>query len=144
MQEPTAIAPSTPVTTSTQEQEPTPVAPSTEEQCFYFDGLPSNPKLVARSSSLDIKWGRGNGGTVWGSKKRLYPASPTHPIASLWGGTLRRKIINALDGSGGLDWTAIDIAWIPAGTALMKSLKNIMCFSFLSLPTVQHGNKDTQ
>ncbi|CAG9936793.1 unnamed protein product [Clonostachys rosea f. rosea IK726] len=90
-------------------QEPTPVAPvapSTEEQYLYFAGLPSNPKLVARSNSLDIKFKRGNGGTIWGIKKYLYTASPTHPIASLWDGALRQEIINALDG---LDWTAIDI-----------------------------------
>lgn len=73
---------------------------------MYFDGFPSNPKLVARSNSLDIKFEREKGGLNRGVKKHLSTASPTHPIASLWDGTLRQEIVNALNG---LDWTAIDI-----------------------------------
>ncbi|KAK7409259.1 hypothetical protein QQX98_008569 [Neonectria punicea] len=78
--------------------------PSDEEQWQYYHGLPSRPKLVARSS-LD-PWQPQRG--WWPTCKMLSPVGK-HIIADLWNesnGPLRRDIIQALEG---VKWTAIDI-----------------------------------
>ncbi|VUC34496.1 unnamed protein product [Clonostachys rosea] len=81
--------------------------PSIQERNSYFHGLPSRPKLVARSN-IEVKFKPGNGGIWWPITKSLSPASPNHKIASLWvwDSPLQRDIFNALSG---IDWKAIDV-----------------------------------
>lgn len=85
-------------------------APTTEERDGYYYGLPSRPKLVARSSTdvCSHQYDR------WSIGKNFSPVGP-HPIAKPWNDStspLRRGIIEALKG---IDWTAIDILRIGYG-----------------------------
>ncbi|CAH0047561.1 unnamed protein product [Clonostachys solani] len=81
--------------------------PSIEEKNLYFSGLPSCPRLVARSNFHVIFKPSNGGGRFWPVKKYLSPMSLNHKIAALWdGGPLRKDIINALDG---INWKAIEI-----------------------------------
>ncbi|KAF5022229.1 hypothetical protein F66182_5744 [Fusarium sp. NRRL 66182] len=70
----------------------------------YYHGLPSKPKLVARSSS--DPWNPPHDGlSVW---KTLDPVG-RHPIVQAWNdsmGPLRQEILDAVKG---IQWTAIDI-----------------------------------
>lgn len=78
--------------------------PSETERSYYFLGLPSNPKLVART-----------GNEVWskqpedlrGYRKFLAPVGQ-HAITQFWNeeGPLASRIINAIST---LDWAAIDV-----------------------------------
>ncbi|KAI1023675.1 hypothetical protein LB505_011232 [Fusarium chuoi] len=80
-------------------------APSERERRMYYHGLPSGPKLVARSSSSTTPW---NLHREWPDRKRLYVATG-HAIQQPWNdpqSSLQRLIIDALDR---IDWTAIDI-----------------------------------
>ncbi|KAF5989514.1 hypothetical protein FBULB1_800 [Fusarium bulbicola] len=77
--------------------------PSERERRMYYHGLPSGPKLIARSSTTP--W---NQPREWPDRKRLYVATG-HAIQQPWNdpnGSLQRLIIATLDG---IDWTAIDI-----------------------------------
>ncbi|KAF5591519.1 uncharacterized protein FSUBG_10445 [Fusarium subglutinans] len=77
--------------------------PSERERRSYYYGLPSCPKLVARSSTAP--W---NQPYEWPDRKRLYVATG-HAIQQPWNdpnSPLQRLIIATLDG---IDWTAIDI-----------------------------------
>ncbi|EMT72117.1 hypothetical protein FOC4_g10003970 [Fusarium odoratissimum] len=77
--------------------------PSDRERRMYYCGLPSGPKLVARSSITP--WFQPH---EWPKNKRLDVATG-HKIQQLWNdpqGSLRKLIIGNLSG---IDWTAIDI-----------------------------------
>ncbi|KAH7170105.1 hypothetical protein EDB81DRAFT_837107 [Dactylonectria macrodidyma] len=79
-------------------------APSAEERDGYYYGLPSRPKLVARSST-DV-WSHQYDG--WSIGKNFSPVGH-HAIAKPWNdstSSLRRAIAHALEG---IDWKAIDI-----------------------------------
>ncbi|KAF5631931.1 hypothetical protein F25303_9580 [Fusarium sp. NRRL 25303] len=80
-------------------------APSERERRMYYHGLPSGPKLVARSSFSTTPW---NLHREWPDRKKLYVATG-HAIQQPWNdpqSSLQRLIIDALDR---IDWTAIDI-----------------------------------
>ncbi|KPM35740.1 hypothetical protein AK830_g10829 [Neonectria ditissima] len=86
-------------------QDPFPAPPSEEEQLQYYHGLPSRPKLVARSN-VHHPWVGQIG--PWPPAKILSPAG-NHIIADLWNnsdGPLRQGILQALKP---VNWTAIDI-----------------------------------
>ncbi|KAF5251024.1 hypothetical protein FANTH_3785 [Fusarium anthophilum] len=77
--------------------------PGERERRMYYHGLPSCPKLVARSSTTP--W---NQPYEWPDRKRLFVATG-HAIQQPWNdpnSSLQRLIIATLDG---IDWTAIDI-----------------------------------
>ncbi|KPM41028.1 hypothetical protein AK830_g5560 [Neonectria ditissima] len=89
-------------------QDPVPSPPSEEEQLQYYYGLPSLPKLVARSNA-DYPWVGQIG--PWPKVKILSPTR-NHIILDLWDdydGPLRREILQALKP---VNWTAIDILCI--------------------------------
>ncbi|KAJ4323453.1 hypothetical protein N0V84_004325 [Fusarium piperis] len=78
--------------------------PSLEEQEEYYYGLPSRPKLVARSSTApwSPQYDR------WPISKCLYVVGE-HAIAELWNdadSSLRRQILQVVKK---VDWTAIDV-----------------------------------
>lgn len=80
------------------------IPPSEEEQQRYYYGLPSQPKLVARSSTTPWRPQQDQ----WPIGKLLDPVGK-HKIVGLWNdstGPLRRDILNAV---AYLNWTAIDI-----------------------------------
>ncbi|KAH7310567.1 hypothetical protein B0I35DRAFT_481871 [Stachybotrys elegans] len=81
-----------------------PMPPSDKEAEHYYDGLPSRPRLVARSSQTP--WERKD--TTY--RKQLFPVDDGR-LASLWNqprtpGTLKFDLINSLDG---LEWSSIDL-----------------------------------
>ncbi|KAH7171509.1 hypothetical protein EDB81DRAFT_837954 [Dactylonectria macrodidyma] len=79
-------------------------APTAEERDGYYYGLPSRPKLVARSST-DV-WSHQHDG--WSIGKNFGPVGH-HAIAKPWNdstSSLRRAIVQALEG---IDWSTIDI-----------------------------------
>ncbi|KAF5011235.1 hypothetical protein FDECE_2634 [Fusarium decemcellulare] len=79
-------------------------APTAEEREQYYYGLPSQPKLVARSSTE--AWSIQYDGHAIG--KTFSPVG-RHAIAKLWNDSttpLRRAIIQAIDG---IDWSTIDV-----------------------------------
>ncbi|KAM0441118.1 hypothetical protein ACHAPT_000423 [Fusarium lateritium] len=82
-----------------------PVPPGPEEQGLYYVGLPSRPKLVARSSTDPWKYETDG---FWDIKKPLKPVS-NHPILEPWNDStsaLRQGVLKSLQG---IDWTAIDV-----------------------------------
>ncbi|KAH7128949.1 hypothetical protein EDB81DRAFT_764100 [Dactylonectria macrodidyma] len=83
-----------------------PQPPREEEQLGYYYGLPSRPKLVARSSTDPYKYNF-DFSTQYPVGK-LLSSVRQHPIADLWNtdGPLRREIVLALDG---IQWTVIDV-----------------------------------
>jgi hypothetical protein len=89
----------TPTTT-----DPPPYKPDTIETDGYYYGLPSRPRLVARSS-----------GEPWRRSAPGYPTFPQmkalsivgkHPIRDAWDAKFQEEIIEAL---GATRWTSIDI-----------------------------------
>lgn len=82
----------------------TALPPTEDERNHYYWGLPSLPKLVARSNATDITW-------EMKVEKDLKALSPTgrHEVVNLWNdtfGPLRRDILEALEGTA---CNAIDI-----------------------------------
>ncbi|KAL6351692.1 hypothetical protein LRP88_15031 [Fusarium phalaenopsidis] len=83
--------------------------PSLEERDHYYEGLPSRPRLVARSSVTPWR------GAIPPERSRYYQKRLAHvgkhPIVESWNsssaeGSLRASVLDALSGT---DWTAIDI-----------------------------------
>lgn len=94
-----------------------PAPPSDEERELYYHGLPSRPKLVARSSSSSHPWVNPQmpGSTTWkGAIANMYPrvlrpAKGDPALHQQWNdaaSSLRVQIIQAVSA---VDWTAIDI-----------------------------------
>ena len=85
--------------------------PSAEEQDLYYFGLPSQPKLVARSSTAAWEKLVDRTDPFWPSMRTKSLSPPgRHPLAPLWNdtnGTLRKDIIKAL---AAVEWHAIDVA----------------------------------
>lgn len=83
--------------------------PSLEERDHYYDGLPSCPRLIARSSVTPWR------GAIPPEKLRYHTKRlvnvGSHRIVEAWNdssstGSLRASILDTLDG---IDWTAVDI-----------------------------------
>ncbi|RBA18073.1 hypothetical protein FPRO05_11091 [Fusarium proliferatum] len=95
-----------------------PSAPGPDETNHYYYGLPSRPRLVARTNFAD-EWKNIKG--VEYAPKKVLGTVGRHPIAGLWNdstGLLRRSIIEALIG---LDWSAIDILRVGSETDELKT-----------------------
>ncbi|VUC28098.1 unnamed protein product [Clonostachys rosea] len=87
-----------------EEQAPQGKPPSAHERLWYYYGLPSRTKLVARSSTTP--WIDLDDSSV-PPVKSIFPASFRHPISSLMESrAVSDEITSALDG---IDWVAIDI-----------------------------------
>jgi WD40 repeat protein len=80
----------------------TPYQPGEEERNFYYFGLPSGPKLVARSSGF--KWQRQF--QDHHEIRRDLKNIGNHPIVGRYNNDVIKDIINAL---GDLPWNAIDV-----------------------------------
>ncbi|KAF5642329.1 hypothetical protein F52700_3177 [Fusarium sp. NRRL 52700] len=84
----------------------TPIAPGPDEISHYYYGLPSRPRLVARTNHADV-WKNIKG--VEYAQTKVLGNVGSHPITILWNdssGPLRCSIIEAL---AGINWSAIDI-----------------------------------
>ncbi|EWZ37540.1 hypothetical protein FOZG_09529 [Fusarium oxysporum Fo47] len=104
----------------------TPIAPGPDEISHYYYGLPSRPRLVARTNFAD-KW-KNIKGVEFAPAKVLRNVG-RHPIAVLWNdstGPLRRSIIEALIG---IDWSAIDILSIGSETDEPKKCPVVLFIS---------------
>ena len=80
----------------------TPYPPGEEEQTFYYFGLPSRPKLVARSSGF--KWQRQFGDQH--EIRKVLKNVGNHPIVDKYNDNVINDIIYVL---GDLPWNAIDV-----------------------------------
>jgi hypothetical protein len=89
-----------PARNPTSQQAPYP--PGEEEQTFYYHGLPSRPKLVARSSGF--RWQRQFRDQH--ETRKVLKNIGNHPIVDQYNDNVIEDIINAL---GDLPWNAIDV-----------------------------------
>jgi hypothetical protein len=80
----------------------TPYPPREEEQTFYYHGLPSRPKLVARSSGF--RWQRQF--IDQHETRKVLKNIGDHPIVDQYNDNVIEDIINVL---GDLPWNAIDV-----------------------------------
>ncbi|KAK2762434.1 hypothetical protein CKAH01_16126 [Colletotrichum kahawae] len=84
-------------------------APSEEESESYYDGLPSRPRLIARSSQR--VWTPQRGPLWEAAKKELRPIDD-HDIVPLWNmdgqNCLRSSVVEILD-LWAIDWTSLDV-----------------------------------
>ncbi|KAK1596659.1 uncharacterized protein LY79DRAFT_677999 [Colletotrichum navitas] len=81
--------------------------PLTEERDWFYNGLPSLPKLVARSSSTPFRFNRVN---PWLSDRKTLAAVGEHAIVSRWNdepSLLRDQILGILARQD-VDYQAID------------------------------------
>jgi hypothetical protein len=79
-----------------------PYPPGEEEQTFYYHGLPSRPKLVARSSGF--RWQRQF--IDQHETRKVLKNIGDHPIVDQYNDNVIKDIINVL---GDLPWNAIDV-----------------------------------
>ncbi|EHK48596.1 uncharacterized protein TrAtP1_009629 [Trichoderma atroviride] len=91
--------------------------PSYEEREFYYYGLPSRPRLVARSSSSSEPWVSPQmpEPTTWrGSTSNMYPrmlrpAKGDPALHQQWNNAASSLRIQIIEAVNAVDWTAIDI-----------------------------------
>ncbi|CCF32512.1 hypothetical protein CH063_04888 [Colletotrichum higginsianum] len=109
-----------------------------ERDSFYF-GLPSRPKLVARSSLTPFHFD----GDGWSSDRKTLTVVGDHPIVSKWDdepSPLRNKILGIL-AEQDVDWQAIDILRI----GYVNKEKPVIVSISVSAPTSwETGNKVAQ
>ena len=84
-------------------QEDPPYEPNHEEASLYYYGLPSRPRLVARSSGR--RWIHKE---HWESHPRLKYLKHVgnHPVVDKWDAEFQDKVVNALSTA---EWTSIDV-----------------------------------
>ena len=81
-----------------------PTAPSpVESKCYYY-GIPSQPRLVARSST-DV-WAEPTGPEAYLVPKESRPIG-SHPLREIWGAVVGPAIVDYLD-SKEVKWTSLD------------------------------------
>ncbi|RSL81788.1 hypothetical protein CDV31_016999 [Fusarium ambrosium] len=83
--------------------------PSLEERDHYYEGLPSRPRLVARSSVTPWRGAIPPERLRYHQKRLAHVGN--HPVVEAWNGSaaegsLRASVLDALSGT---DWTAVDI-----------------------------------
>ena len=81
-----------------------PPPPSEKEAKLYYDGLPSKPRLVARTGA---PWKEATGPEAYRPLKELFPVG-RHKINGIWQDCLASKVRDALD-SMKVNWTSLDI-----------------------------------
>lgn len=82
---------------------------SEKEAKYYYYGLPSCPRLVARSSSLTIPWKEPTGPEAYLPRKELLPAGG-HALGAVWD-KLGQSIVKLLDAEKVL-WNSLDVVRI--------------------------------
>lgn len=106
-----------------------PRPPSVDEANNYYYGLPSSPRLIARTSS-DI-WTPKQLSNGWGTRRKILRTVGAHPILAPWNDPeglypLSQTISNVLDKHIG-KWNAIDI--IRLGFEVADDLPVVMSIS---------------
>ena len=81
-----------------------PYPPSSIESKFFYYGIPSQPRLVARSS-LDV-WLEPTGPEAYFLPKESSPIG-LHPLREIWEATVGPDMVLYLD-SKGVEWTSLD------------------------------------
>ncbi|KAF8334478.1 hypothetical protein F5887DRAFT_1273561, partial [Amanita rubescens] len=90
---------------STTNDSTAPYPPSSvEAQCFYY-GLPSRPRLIARSSSY--VWVEPQGLEAYLTPKELSPLGFGHPLKNVWEDKVGPEMISYLDDMG-VKWSSLD------------------------------------
>ncbi|TFY71083.1 hypothetical protein EVG20_g1921 [Dentipellis fragilis] len=82
--------------------------PSEKEAIFYYAGLPSGPRLVARSGI--VPWSEPTGPEAYRVIRMLHPVGD-HPIKEVWEDNLALKLHALLD-SMKVKWTSTDVVRI--------------------------------
>ena len=100
----------------------TPYPPGEEEQTFYYYGLPSRPKLVARSSGF--RWQRQFDDQH--EIRKVLKNVGNHPIVDQYNDNVIEDIINVL---GDLPWNAIDVLRIGYQSEDPTKYPVILCVS---------------
>ncbi|KZT04518.1 uncharacterized protein LAESUDRAFT_298724 [Laetiporus sulphureus 93-53] len=85
-----------------------PSPPSEKEAMFYYSGLPSGPRLVARTGTTP--WKEPTGPEAYRKLKELGPVG-NHPLCEVWGDGLALKVHDLLD-TMKVKWTSIDVVRI--------------------------------
>ena len=85
-----------------------PSPPSGMEAKFYYAGLPSAPRLVARTGTTS--WEASTGPEAYREVKELRPVG-NHALTGVWNSNLAPKVFVLLD-SMEVKWTSIDIVRI--------------------------------
>ncbi|KAK1990391.1 hypothetical protein LX36DRAFT_675934 [Colletotrichum falcatum] len=81
--------------------------PTETERDSFYNGLPSRPKLVARSSTIPLRLGLDG----WSSERKMLTVVGEHAIVSKWNdepSSLRNDILGILTRQK-VDWQAVDI-----------------------------------
>ncbi|WVF71305.1 hypothetical protein IAT40_006108 [Kwoniella sp. CBS 6097] len=74
-----------------------PVRPSNVEYDGYYYGLPSEPRLLARSQVEEWVPASNPVYTAYPSRKHIYPVPVSHPVARIWTGPAGRAILAEID-----------------------------------------------
>ncbi|KAJ3480067.1 hypothetical protein NLI96_g8623 [Meripilus lineatus] len=107
---PSCLSSPIPVSLSTSPSNTSDQSPVSEKEAkYYYFGLPSCPRLVARSSSLTIPWKEPTGPEESFPRKQLGPGT-NHAIGPVWE-KLADAILNLL-GAEKVAWTSLDLVGI--------------------------------
>ena len=86
-------------------------SPVSEDEVFaYYNGLPSCPRLVARSNSLTIPWKEPTGEWAYYDRKEL-KAVGNHALNDIWEDKLAPLVLDILE-SEGVQFTSVDVVRI--------------------------------
>ena len=84
---------------------PAPYPPTLEEAKFFYYGLPSQPRLVARSSTFIYV--EPTGPEAYHEPKEISPFNSSHPLRTIWEATVGRAMVAYLD-TKRVKWTSLD------------------------------------
>ena len=82
-----------------------PRPPTLDEAKFYYYGLPSQPRLVARSSTFIYV--KPTGPEAYHKPKEISPFTSSHPLRAIWEVTVGPAIVEYLN-TAGANWTSLD------------------------------------
>ncbi|KAL4071575.1 hypothetical protein V8B97DRAFT_1870846 [Scleroderma yunnanense] len=82
-----------------------PTVPSLVEARYFYYGLPSQPRLVARSSTYI--WLEPTGLEAYPGEKELTPLGYDHPLQAIWEPIVGPAMVAYLDAQG-VQWTSLD------------------------------------
>ncbi|KAM5543270.1 hypothetical protein V8D89_003144 [Ganoderma adspersum] len=82
-----------------------PYPPTLEEAKFFYYGLPSQPRLVARSSTFIYV--EQTGLEAYHNPKETSPFNSSHPLSAIWEATVGPAMVDYLD-TKRVKWTSLD------------------------------------
>ncbi|PIL33932.1 hypothetical protein GSI_03639 [Ganoderma sinense ZZ0214-1] len=82
-----------------------PYPPSPQEACCFYYALPSQPRLIARSSTY--VWVEPTGMEAYNTPKESSPFNASHPLRAIWESTVGPTMVAYLDAKG-VKWTSLD------------------------------------